>query len=75
MKLTKGRMMRVGWATPGFSPSQVLGADSFSYAIDGYQVSCSWLFCVALFMCTVCRRASGTRMDRRSLATCGRRET
>ena len=43
VKLLKGRMMRVGWATPGYSASKPMGTDDYSYAIDGYQVS-SWPF-------------------------------
>ena len=30
--------MRIGWVTPGFSPSSLLGSDTRSFAIDGFQV-------------------------------------
>ena len=38
MKIIRGQMMKVGWATKGFSSSTILGSDATSYAIDGFQV-------------------------------------
>lgn len=37
VKLIKGQLLRVGWLTHGFSPSEPIGGDDYSWAVDGFR--------------------------------------